>query len=141
MQIIKQNPVIAAILGGLAVMVLLVAVLSGGGNSGSDLPTSDLPTATGTAFNPFAQATTEAARADAAVAEVACADVSVGPCASRRASGRHSPYELAACAQKPRVLRPPHLQQPPPRHRCRCQLRPDPAPCSVCTRRSSTAWA
>lgn len=62
MQIIKQNPVIAAILGGLAVMVLLVAVLSGGGNSGSDLPTSDLPTATGTAFNPFAQATTEAER-------------------------------------------------------------------------------
>ncbi len=59
METIRQNPVIAAVLGGLAVVIVLVLLLTGGGDSGPDIVASDLTTTTGTVST---QTTTDAGR-------------------------------------------------------------------------------
>ena len=59
MEIIRQNRIAAAVLGGLVVLIALVLIFNSGSDApeGSTLPASDLPSSTGTAtpFNPFAQ--------------------------------------------------------------------------------------
>jgi hypothetical protein len=72
METIRQNPVMATVLGGLVVviaLIVLVLLLTGGGDSGPDLAAFDLPTTTGTASDlptttgtVSAQATTDGSR-------------------------------------------------------------------------------